>query len=267
MAALLADAEAHGAVLALNTRLVGGLLEQAPLTTGAESSPTPYKVLELHSQVLRGKGANFAAGSASEGIAESNVPVEVSRLRTRWVVNAAGLYAMQVASSMSGLPRSSIPRLHLAKGNYFSLSISSPFSRLIYPMPERGLAGLGTHLTLDLAGGARFGPDVEWLPGPGSSPEAPVEVDYQVDPNRAHSFYPAIRRYYPDLPDGALQPAYSGVRPKLSGPGQAPVDFLVQGPRNGHGLRGWVNLYGIESPGLTSSLALAEYVCDVLQSS
>ncbi|GIL79165.1 hypothetical protein Vretifemale_8542 [Volvox reticuliferus] len=269
MAALLADAEAHGAVLALNTRLRGGWLEQAPLTIGAQPSPspTPYKVLELSSQVLAATGANSATASASGGLAEANGPVEVSRLRTRWVVNAAGLHAMRVASSIAGLPRSSIPRLHLAKGNYFSLSIRSPFSRLIYPMPERGLAGLGTHLTLDLAGGARFGPDVEWLPGPGSGPEAPVEVDYQVDPNRAHSFYPAIRRYYPALPDDALQPAYSGVRPKLSGPGEPPADFWVQGPRNGHGVRGWVNLYGIESPGLTSSLALADYVCDVLETS
>ncbi|EFJ50275.1 hypothetical protein VOLCADRAFT_104084 [Volvox carteri f. nagariensis] len=121
--------------------------------------------------------------------------------------------------------------LNTRVGNYFSLSVRAPFSRLIYPMPERGLAGLGTHLTLDMAGGVRFGPDVEWLPGPGIEPGSPVVVDYRVDPGRAQSFYPAIRRYYPALPDGALQPAYSGVRPKLSGPGEPPADFLVQGAR------------------------------------
>ncbi|GFR47441.1 hypothetical protein Agub_g9164, partial [Astrephomene gubernaculifera] len=164
---------------------------------------------------------------------------------------------------VAGGPGSALPTLHLAKGNYFSLAGRCPFSRLIYPVPELGLAGLGTHLTLDMGGGARFGPDVEWLPQPGLQPVAP---DYRVDPRRCEAFYPAIRRFFPGLPDGALQPAYSGVRPKLSGPGEPAADFLVQGAVGGHGVRGWVNLFGIESPGLTSSLALAEHVCKVLES-
>ncbi|KAG2438993.1 hypothetical protein HYH02_010784 [Chlamydomonas schloesseri] len=287
MAALLADAEAHGAVLALNTRVVGGWKEPLPQTaaagaascsgssnngsagSGSARGPVPRKVLELHTR------APPAAGGDACTVAHGGSEVEVSRLRARWVVNAAGLHAVRVASTMAGLPRSSIPRLHLAKGNYFSLAGRCPFGRLIYPMPERGLAGLGTHLTLDMAGGARFGPDVEWLPDPGPDPGNPIAIDYKVDPRRAESFYPAIRRFFPALPDGALQPAYSGCRPKLSGPGQPAADFLVQGAGaagagagcggGGHGLRGWVNMYGIESPGLTSSLALAEHVVQLLQ--
>ncbi|PNW73822.1 hypothetical protein CHLRE_13g574150v5 [Chlamydomonas reinhardtii] len=291
MAALLADAEAHGAVLALNTRVAGGWVDPLPhtATAGGTNSPgsssggsndsssssssssssnskgnTPgpvaRKVLELHTR------APSAPGGGGAPAAPGGAEVEVSHLRARWVVNAAGLHAMRVAATMVGLPRSAIPRLYLAKGNYFSLAGRCPFGRLIYPMPERGLAGLGTHLTLDMAGGARFGPDVEWLPDPGLDPSTPIDVDYKVDPHRADLFYPAIRRFFPSLPDGALQPAYSGCRPKLSGPGQPAADFMVQGARGGrgHGLRGWVNMYGIESPGLTSSLALAQHAVQLL---
>jgi L-2-hydroxyglutarate oxidase LhgO len=136
---------------------------------------------------------------------------------------------------------------YLAKGNYFSCSIQTPFSRLIYPVPEPG--GLGVHLTLDLAGQARFGPDVEWIDTP----------DYAVDPARATRFYPAIRRYWPELPDGALMPAYSGIRPKIVPPGVAVQDFMIEGPAD-HGVAGLINLFGIESPGLTASLAIADHV-------
>ena len=162
-------------------------------------------------------------------------------------VNAAGLGAPAVARSIEGMPIELIPVPYLAKGNYFSCSARAPFSHLIYPVPEPG--GLGVHLTLDIAGQARFGPDVEWVDA----------IDYAVDPARAQRFYPAIRRYWPTLPDGALMPSYSGIRPKIVPPAVASQDFLIQGPRD-HGVAGLINLFGIESPGLTSSLAIADYV-------
>jgi len=165
----------------------------------------------------------------------------------RLLVNAAGLTASEVARSIDGMPIDLIPPTYLAKGNYFSCSARAPFSHLIYPVPEPG--GLGVHLTLDMAGQARFGPDVEWVD----------HIDYAVDPTRAERFYPAIRRYWPALPDGALMPSYSGMRPKIVPPAVAVQDFLIQGPRD-HGIAGLVNLFGIESPGLTSSLAIADYV-------
>ena len=165
------------------------------------------------------------------------------------LVNATGLHAPAVARRIAGLAPQTVPTLHFAMGNYFSLGGRSPFSRLIYPVPEPG--GLGVHLTLDLAGQARFGPDVEWL-----AAASPEELDYAVDAARGAAFYGAIRRYWPDLPDGALAPAYSGVRPKLQGAGEPVRDFLLQGPAE-HGVPGLLNLYGIESPGLTASLAIA----------
>src|SRR5690606_5126766 len=142
---------------------------------------------------------------------------------------------------------------HLAKGNYFSASGKTPFSHLIYPVPEDG--GLGVHLTLDLNGQMRFGPDVEWL----GKETSPANLDYSVDPQRGDSFYAAIRSYWPELPDGALQATYSGIRPKLSGSGENAADFYISGSDE-HGIAGLVNLFGIESPGLTSSLAIAAYV-------
>ncbi|CCE11674.1 NAD binding site:FAD dependent oxidoreductase [Bradyrhizobium sp. STM 3843] len=163
------------------------------------------------------------------------------------LVNAAGLNASMVARMIDGMPLELIPPAYLAKGNYFSCSVRAPFARLIYPVPEPG--GLGVHLTLDLAGQARFGPDVEWVD----------HIDYAVDPARAERFYPAIRKYWPTLPDGALMPAYSGIRPKIVPPAVATQDFLIQGPRD-HGVEGLINLFGIESPGLTSSLAIADHV-------
>jgi L-2-hydroxyglutarate oxidase LhgO len=163
------------------------------------------------------------------------------------LVNSAGLAATSVARGIDGMPIELIPPAYLAKGNYFSCSARSPFSHLIYPVPEPG--GLGVHLTLDMAGQARFGPDVEWVD----------TIDYAVDPARAEKFYPAIRRYWPTLPDGALTPGYSGMRPKIVSPAVAAQDFLIQGPKD-HGVGGLINLFGIESPGLTSSLAIADHV-------
>lgn len=171
------------------------------------------------------------------------------------LVNAAGLDAIGLARQIEGLEPNLIPRAHFAKGHYFSLAAGggrAPFSRLIYPVPEPG--GLGIHLTLDLAGQARFGPDVEWLP-----PDAAPPFDYAVDATRARRFEDAVRRYWPTLPDEALVPAYAGVRPKIVGPGEPAADFLIQ-DECAHGLPGLVNLFGIESPGLTSALAIGREV-------
>jgi L-2-hydroxyglutarate oxidase LhgO len=156
-----------------------------------------------------------------------------------------------MARQIADLPPDSIPPLFFAKGNYYSLQGRSPFSRLIYPVPQAH--GLGVHLTLDLGGQARFGPDVEWIDSP----------DYHVNPRRADAFYGEIRRYWPELPDGALQPAYAGIRPKPHAQGAASSDFIVSGPAE-HGIPGLLNLFGIESPGLTSCLALAEVVAERL---
>jgi L-2-hydroxyglutarate oxidase LhgO len=216
MLAYLGDAERAGAMLALKSPL-----ERA--------------------RVLDGRGFELEVGGA-----------ERMRIAARLLVNSAGLTAPSVARRIEGLDARFVPRELLAKGNYYSLAGKAPFSRLVYPVPEPG--GLGVHITLDLGGQARFGPDVEWV----------ERIAYDVDPARAARFYAAIRRYWPGLPDGALAPAYSGIRPKISGPQEPAPDFVVQGPAE-HGVPGLVNLYGIESPGLTASLALADDVAALLQ--
>ena len=182
-------------------------------------------------------------------------------LKARWVVNAAGLDAQAVAALMEGFPAAAIPSRHLAKGHYFSLTGRAPFSRLIYPMPSDG--GLGVHLTLDLGGQAKFGPDVEWIDDLTTAADLGRDLDYSVDAGRADAFAAEVRRYWPRLPDGALAPAYSGIRPKLSGPGQPAADFGLQGPAE-HGCAGVVQLFGIESPGLTASLAIGEVVAGIV---
>jgi L-2-hydroxyglutarate oxidase LhgO len=176
-------------------------------------------------------------------------------LSARLLVNSAGLDAIALARSIEGFPAAHIPEIWFAKGNYFTLSGRAPFSRLIYPVPEPG--GLGVHLTLDLAGQGRFGPDVEWL-----ETRRADAIDFAVDPARADGFYAAIRAWWPNLSDGALDPAYSGVRPKLSGPGQKAADFRIDGVA-AHGIPAIVNLFGIESPGLTASLAIADAVAQM----
>jgi len=172
------------------------------------------------------------------------------------LVNAAGHGALKLSSMIDGLDKEHVPEQPklMAKGNYFILTGKSPFSRLIYPVPFVG--GLGIHSTLDLGGQTKFGPDAEWIESP----------DYEVDPNRAGSFYESIRRFWPDLPDGSLSPGYAGIRPKLRGPeaGKYIDDFLIQGP-NDHKVPGLVNLFGIESPGLTSCLAIGEEVGMLLE--
>ena len=184
---------------------------------------------------------------------------EASALLAQTVVNAAGLHAPVLAQRF-GL-KVPLPQAHYAKGNYFTLAARAPFSRLIYPVPQA--AGLGVHLTLDLGGQAKFGPDVQWVDGPN---------DLQVDPARGDAFYREIRQYWPDLPDGALQAGYAGIRPKIQGPNEAAKDFLIQGetqclgePWPAHGEPGLVNLFGIESPGLTSSMAVAQAVVTMLE--
>jgi L-2-hydroxyglutarate oxidase LhgO len=179
------------------------------------------------------------------------------RLRACCVVNSAGLHAVQLAARFEGLPPMPLPQTHWARGHYFACPGRPAFSRLIYPMPDE--AGLGVHVTLDLGGQMRFGPDVQWIP-----PAERGAEDYRVDPARAAPFADAIRRYWPALPDGALQPAYAGIRPKLSGAGEPASDFIIAGPSM-HGVAGLVNLFGIESPGLTASLAIGEYVAELLR--
>ncbi len=177
---------------------------------------------------------------------------EPTTILARCVINSGGLHAQHIMQDMAGFPARRIPPCHYAKGNYYTLSGRSPFSRLVYPVPED--AGLGVHLTFDLGGQTRFGPDVEWVDS----------IDYSVDARRAERFYRAIRPYWPAIPDGSLQPGYAGIRPKVQGPGEPPRDFVIQGPSD-HGVNGLINLFGIESPGLTASLAIADHVCQRLQ--
>ncbi|QBR02562.1 NAD(P)/FAD-dependent oxidoreductase [Paraburkholderia pallida] len=230
--------------------------ERALHCVAALESPSTG-IVDSHGLMLALQGDFEAAGGmlafcspVTGGVTQAGQPIllkvggeEPMELCARRVINSAGLYAQQVAASIDGIPVGSIAPGRYAKGNYYSLSGASPFSRLIYPIPEEG--GLGVHLTIDLGHQARFGPDVEWID----------TIDYTVDPSRSAKFYEAIRSYWPDLPDGALQPGYAGIRPKLAGAS----DFLIQDARE-HGVRGLVNLYGIESPGLTASLAIAEEV-------
>ncbi len=168
------------------------------------------------------------------------------------LINCAGLYAPALASRFDGLAAAHVPTAYFAKGNYFALSGRSPFSHLIYPVPQA--AGLGVHLTLDLGGQAKFGPDVQWVES---------TDDLLVDPKRGDAFYAEVRKYWPALPDGALQPGYAGIRPKVNSATESARDFLIEGPAT-HGVKGLVNLFGIESPGLTSSLAIGDYVTAML---
>jgi L-2-hydroxyglutarate oxidase LhgO len=237
-------------------------MEPALRCTAALISPSTG-IVDSHAYMLalqgdaENAGAVFAFRAPVEGgrLGEDRIALRVGGaepmdLGCRLLVNAAGLHAPRLARRLEGMPAEHVPRAYFAKGNYFTLAGRSPFSRLIYPVPVPG--GLGTHLTLDLAGQARFGPDVEWVD----------RLDYTVDPRRAESFYAAIRRWWPGLPDGALMPGYAGIRPKIVPPGAPAQDFVVQG-RAVHGVPGLVNLFGIESPGLTASLALAEHVLEV----
>jgi L-2-hydroxyglutarate oxidase LhgO len=199
-------------------------------------------------------GATFVFHSPVTGgaVRDGGIVLEVGgadpmTLQARTVVNSAGLHAQRLAAALAGFPRERVPPTFYAKGNYYQLAGRAPFSRLVYPMPNS--AGLGVHITLDLAGQGRFGPDVEWT----------ERIEYSVDPRRADGFYAAIREYWPGLPDGSLVPGYSGIRPKIVPPGSPAADFLIEGPGS-HGVPGIVHLFGIESPGLTASMAIADEV-------
>jgi L-2-hydroxyglutarate oxidase LhgO len=181
------------------------------------------------------------------GFVVRTVGESATEIEARFVVNSAGLDAVDLLNRIEGYPAGRIPKLHLARGNYFTVAARSPFRHLIYPVPHA--AGLGIHATLDLGKRVRFGPDVEWID----------KIDYSLNPARAPMFYEAIRHYWPRLPDGALMPGYTGIRPKLHGPGEPQPDFRIESATD-HGLPGLVNLLGIESPGLTSSLPIGDYV-------
>lgn len=209
--------------------------------------------LEAHDGLLALRTRFEAAEPLGQGFRVRTGGTDQTTITTRRLVNAAGLWAPDLARRIEGIPKESVPEQWLAKGCYFRLAGRSPFSHLIYPVPVDG--GLGVHATLDLGGATRFGPDVEWLP----YKTAPGEVNYGVDPMRAEAFVEAIRRYWPDLPPDRLEPDYSGVRPKLRGPDAGFFDFELQTEET-HGLCGLVNLFGFESPGLTSSLAIGEAV-------
>ncbi|MBN9581536.1 MAG: NAD(P)/FAD-dependent oxidoreductase [Afipia sp.] len=260
LAAIKAHAEANGVD---DLRVLSGAeacaLEPALHCVGALLSPSTG-IVDSHAYMLALRGDIEDASGAlafhaplrharavADGF-ELDIGIDAPMaLHCRLLINAAGLDTPAVARAIDGMPLDRIPTAYYAKGNYFSCSTRAPFSRLIYPVPEPG--GLGVHLTIDLGGQAKFGPDVEWI----------NEVNYTVDPARAERFYPAIRRYWPALPDGALAPSYAGIRPKIVPPAVARQDFLIQGA-DAHGVGGLINLFGIESPGLTSSLAIADEV-------
>lgn len=212
MLALQGDAENAGAMLAFEARVTGARV---------------------------GRAEGIELDVETEGV--------TSTVLANTVVNSAGLQAVDIARRFDGLASEHIPPRYYAKGSYFTCAQRAPFTHLIYPVPEPG--GLGVHLTLDLGGQARFGPNVQWVD----------EIDYTVNPSDGDGFYAAVRRYWPTLADGALQPGYAGIRPKISGPGEPAADFRIDGPAV-HGVAGLVNLFGIESPGLTASLAIAEAV-------
>jgi L-2-hydroxyglutarate oxidase LhgO len=251
-------ARANSVELELLTRTEALALEPQLSCVGALYSPLTG-IIDSHAYMLallghaESRGAMLACNSrvTHMQLEQNGVVLAINggapTLRARLLVNSAGLYAPELARSIKGFPPQHIPTPYFAKGHYFTLSARCPFQRLVYPIPEPG--GLGVHLTLDLAGRARFGPDVQWVDS----------CEYSVDPHRSERFYAAIRAYWPALEDGALQPGYAGIRPKISAPSAPAADFRIDGPET-HGVPSVINLFGIESPGLTASLAIAERV-------
>ena len=260
-------AVANGVPVQLLTAAEARTLEPALRCTAALLSPTTG-IVDSHGLMLALQGDLERAGGsvalaspvAGAALGEGNQPHVVqladgTELAVDLLVNSASLHACALARRFQGLAPQFVPRERFAKGSYYALAGKAPFSRLVYPAPAD--AWLGVHLTLDLGGQAKFGPDLQWLDA-----HTPEQIDYAVDRGRAEGFYAEVRRYWPDLPDGALVPSYSGVRPKIYGPGEAAPDFRIDGPPV-HGVPRLVNLFGIESPGLTSALAIGEYVAAV----
>lgn len=256
---MLAKGHANGVDdLELLTAAQAQALEPALFCTGALLSPSTG-IIDSHGLMLAYQGDAEAAGAqcvfhtplisgqvrSGGGFDLQFGGEEPMSLSCQVLINASGLHAPTLARRIQGIPTESIPTEYLCKGSYFTLQGRVPFTRLIYPTPHH--AGLGVHLTLDLGGQAKFGPDTEWID----------RVDYDIDPSRCEGFYDAVRSYWPDMQDGTLSPGYTGIRPKISGPHEPAADFMIAGPAV-HGVPGLVNLFGIESPGLTSSLAIAE---------
>ena len=250
--------------LVLLTQAEAQVMEPRLACVAAVHSPSTG-IIDSHALMLSLQGDLENAGGmvafntsvASAKVTPDGIELTVAdgtQLLCKRVVNAAGLHAQALAHRIEGLPAEHVPPAFFAKGNYFTLSGRSPFTRLIYPVPQS--AGLGVHLTIDMGGQAKFGPDVEWV-------DSPDELT--VDPGRGDAFYAEVRKYWPELPDGALQAGYAGIRPKIQSPTEPARDFLIQGPQD-HGVPGLVNLFGIESPGLTSSLALGEFVAGKFES-
>jgi L-2-hydroxyglutarate oxidase LhgO len=260
---IIAKAAANGVNdLVLLTREQARELEPQLECVAAVISPSTG-IIDSHALMLSLQGDFENAGGltvlnsavASVFISSGAIKIEMTdgtKIFTKTLVNAAGLSAPMLARSMQGLNPKFVPQEYYAKGNYFTLSGKSPFSRLIYPVPEA--AGLGVHLTLDIGGQAKFGPDVEWVKS---------ADDLVVNPTRGDAFYAEVRKYWPQLQDGTLIAGYAGMRPKISAPTEAAADFMIQGPLE-HGIAGLVNLFGIESPGLTSSMAIGAVVAGML---
>ncbi len=269
LAGIKARAEANGVEgMRLLSAAEAQAMEPNLACTAALLSPTTG-VVDSHAYMLalQGEaehaGAMFVFHSPISGgrVTDAGIELDVGgaepiALRCKLFINSAGLAAPALARSITGIPRQLIPQGYYAKGNYFTLTGKSPFSRLIYPVPVPG--GLGVHLTIDLGGQARFGPDVEWI-----EPSADGSLDYAVNPARCDSFYDAVRRYWPDLRDGALQPGYAGIRPKIVPKGAPGQDFVIQGSTV-HAIPSLVNLFGIESPGLTAGIAIAAHVAEMV---
>jgi L-2-hydroxyglutarate oxidase LhgO len=260
---IIAKAAANGVHdLVLLTREQARALEPQLECVAAVYSPSTG-IIDSHALMLTLQGDFENAG----GLTVLNSPVAIvfiasdaikivmqdgTEIHTKTLINAAGLSAPLIAQSMQGLDAKFVPQAYYAKGNYFTLSGKSPFNHLIYPVPEA--AGLGVHLTLDLGGQAKFGPDVQWVES---------ADDLVVNPERGDAFYAEVRKYWPQLQDGSLIAGYAGIRPKINAPTEAAVDFVIQGPKD-HGIEGLVNLFGIESPGLTSSMAIGKKVAEML---
>ena len=241
------------AILSASTGIVDSHAYMLSLLGGFEDAGG---MIAYHSPLMSAK----PIGHSAEGGFELSIGgPDGMKLQTKLLINCAGMSAPAIAQKIEGLTKDQIPQAYFAKGNYFSLSGKSPFTHLIYPIPELG--GLGVHLTLDMGGQAKFGPDVEWL-----DIQNEGHIDYTVDPKRGESFYEAVRRYWPELKDNSLQPDYSGVRAKIVPPHSPAGDFCFNSPQD-HGLQGLYNLYGFESPGLTSSIAIARYLEGKIKSS